>query len=70
VGGADKLRGSMDVSEYKHVVLGSLFLKYVSDSFEELYDQLKKENGWLQKIKMNISEKYSLATERITLVTY
>src|SRR5699024_4514220 len=40
---ADKLRGSMDAAEYKHVVLGLLFLKYVSDSFEELYEQLKTE---------------------------
>ncbi len=32
---ADKLRGHMDPSEYKHVVLGFIFLKYVSDSFEE-----------------------------------
>src|SRR5690625_6518243 len=40
---ADKLRGSMDAAEYKHVVLGLLFLKYVSDSFEELYEQLKEE---------------------------
>jgi len=38
---ADKLRGSMDAAEYKHVVLGLLFLKYVSDSFEELHQQLK-----------------------------
>jgi type I restriction-modification system DNA methylase subunit len=32
---ADQLRGSMDPSEYKHVVLGLLFLKYISDAFEE-----------------------------------
>jgi type I restriction-modification system DNA methylase subunit len=32
---ADKLRGHMDSSEYKHVVLGLIFLKYISDSFEE-----------------------------------
>lgn len=32
---ADKLRGTMDAAEYKHVVLGLIFLKYISDSFEE-----------------------------------
>ncbi|MHB1341885.1 MAG: class I SAM-dependent DNA methyltransferase [Coriobacteriia bacterium] len=32
---ADALRGSMDPGEYKHVVLGLLFLKYISDAFEE-----------------------------------
>lgn len=40
---ADKLRGSMDSGEYKHVVLGLLFLKYVSDSFEELHAVLEKD---------------------------
>src|SRR3990170_7012079 len=40
---ADKLRGHMDASEYKHVVLGLIFLKYISDSFEELHTQLQKE---------------------------
>jgi type I restriction enzyme M protein len=32
---ADKLRGNMDASEYKHVALGLIFLKYISDRFEE-----------------------------------
>ncbi len=32
---ADTLRGSMDAAEYKHVVLGLVFLKYISDAFEE-----------------------------------
>ena len=38
---ADKLRSNMDAAEYKHVVLGLIFLKYVSDSFTEKYDELK-----------------------------
>lgn len=42
---ADKLRGSMDSGEYKNVVLGLLFLKYVSDAFEEKYIELK-EDEW------------------------
>jgi len=37
---ADKLRGSMDSSEYKHVVLGLVFLKYVDDAFGERRAQL------------------------------
>src|SRR5947209_20476560 len=32
---ADKLRGHMDAAEYKHVVVGFVFLKYISDAFEE-----------------------------------
>src|SRR3954453_14476919 len=40
---ADKLRGSMDSSEYKHVVLGLIFLKYVEDAFEERRDNLRAE---------------------------
>ena len=37
---ADALRGSMDAAEYKHVVLGLIFLKYISDAFEEVYAEL------------------------------
>ena len=42
---ADALRGNMDASEYKHVVLGLIFLKYISDAFAELYDQLQAVPG-------------------------
>ncbi len=37
---ADKLRGHMDAAEYKHVVLGLIFLKYISDAFEEVHTKL------------------------------
>ncbi len=37
---ADKLRGFMDPAEYKHVVLGLIFLKYISDAFEDLHTRL------------------------------
>ena len=40
---ADKLRGNMDASEYKHVVLGLIFLKYISDAFQVKYDMLSSE---------------------------
>lgn len=38
---ADKLRSSMDAAEYKHIVLGLIFLKYISDAFDERREQLK-----------------------------
>lgn len=40
---ADALRGQVDAAEYKHVVLGLLFLKYISDSFEARREELKAE---------------------------
>ncbi len=40
---ADKLRNNMDAAEYKHVVLGLIFLKYISDAFDELYQKLDAE---------------------------
>lgn len=42
---ADKLRKNIDAAEYKHVVIGLVFLKYVSDSFEALYRILKAGEG-------------------------
>ena len=42
---ADKLRKNMDAAEYKHVVLGLIFLKYISDAFEVLHSKLVKEKA-------------------------
>jgi len=42
---ADTLRGHMDAAEYKHVVLGLIFLKYISDAFDEHYVKLKAEEA-------------------------
>jgi type I restriction-modification system DNA methylase subunit len=42
---ADALRGSMDAAEYKHVVLGLIFLKYISDAFAEQHGRLEAERA-------------------------
>lgn len=42
---ADKMRNNMDAAEYKHVVLGLIFLKYISDAFDELHRQLVAGDG-------------------------
>ncbi len=42
---ADKLRKNIDAAEYKHVVLGLIFLKYISDSFEEMFNKLQAGEG-------------------------
>ncbi|MCM3360367.1 class I SAM-dependent DNA methyltransferase [Niallia sp. MER TA 168] len=46
---ADKLRGSMDSGEYKHVVLGLIFLKYISDKFETKYNELLEEGDGFEE---------------------
>lgn len=42
---ANKLRKNIDAAEYKHIVLGLIFLKYISDAFEELHSKLVKGEG-------------------------
>jgi len=42
---ADKLRKNMDAAEYKHVALGLIFLKYISDAFEELFQKLTSQKS-------------------------
>ena len=42
---ADKLRKNIDAAEYKHVVLGLIFLKYISDTFEAHYNLLVSGQG-------------------------
>jgi len=42
---ADVLRSNMDAAEYKHVVLGLIFLKYISDAFEEHHARLESERA-------------------------
>ena len=39
---ADKLRSNMDAAEYKHVVLGLIFLKYISDAFSEVHERAEE----------------------------
>ena len=63
---ADKLRGNMDAAEYKHVVLGVIFLKYISDAFEEHQKELEEEasnpkSEWYVK---EPSERYYIKEEK------
>ena len=46
---ADKLRGNIDAAEYKNVVLGLIFLKYISDSFEDRYQELVEDGDGFEE---------------------
>src|SRR5574344_257101 len=54
---ADKMRGAVSVSDYKFIVLGLIFLKYISDSFEERFNELKSEGHGFEEIKDFYTEK-------------
>lgn len=56
---ADKMRGNIDASEYKSVVLGLIFLKYISDKFETKYRQLVAEGEGFEEARTNIRPKIS-----------
>ena len=61
---ADKLRNNMDSAEYKHVCLGLIFLKYISDSFERAYQEIFRMNMLIRKIEMNTLQKMCFGCRR------
>ena len=56
---ADKLRGNLEPSEYKHVALGLIFLKYISDAFEAQRGKLFRTNMPIRRTPRNIWRKTS-----------
>ena len=64
---ADLLRGNMDASEYKSVVLGLIFLKYISDRFEAKYQALIDEGDGFEEDKDEYTSE-NICTPRGTLV--
>jgi len=52
---ADKLRGNLEPSEYKHVALGLIFLKYISDAFDSQHAKLETEDQF-SKFKFCVNE--------------
>ena len=52
---ANELRGNLDAAEYKSVVLGLVFLKYINDCFKVKHDELVAEGDGFEEIRMNIS---------------
>ena len=62
---ADKLRNNMDAAEYKHVALGLIFLKYISDAFDELFQKLEAEK---MKTGADPEDKDEYTAERVFYV--
>ena len=55
---ADKLRSNMDAAEYKHVVLGLIFLKYISDAFNDLHSKLVQGEGEFEGANPEDADEY------------
>jgi type I restriction enzyme M protein len=55
---ADKLRSNMDAAEYKHIVLGLIFLKYISDAFNDLHRKLTAGEGEFEGADPEDSDEY------------
>ena len=55
---ADKLRNNMDAAEYKHVVLGLIFLKYISDAFSEMHTKLSSNAGEFEGANPEDADEY------------
>jgi len=55
---ADKLRNNMDAAEYKHVVLGLIFLKYISDAFSEMHTKLSSNKGEFEGANPEDADEY------------
>ena len=65
---ADKLRNNMDAAEYKHVVLGLIFIKYISDAFEEMRAKLlagRASTGEMLKATLNAYHNRAIATQEV-----
>ncbi len=56
---ADKLRKNIDAAEYKHIVLGLIFLRYISDAFEGYHSKLKEGKGDLAGADPEDREEYT-----------
>ena len=56
---ADKLRKNIDAAEYKHIVLGLIFLKYISDAFEVLHQKLIAGEGDYEEANPEDRDEYS-----------
>ncbi len=55
---ADKLRKNIDAAEYKHVVMGLIFLKYISDSFKEMFARLQAGEGEYAGADPEVKDEY------------